>query len=121
MDFQQYTVWQRSRELTKAIYRATRAFPDEERFGLSAQIRRSVISIGSNIAEGAGRGSDRDFARFVSIARGSTVELHHQLIVATDLGYISVTKSNELIGKTTEVRRMCTSLRQRLLSSPVDS
>lgn len=76
-------VWQASLVLAESIYRATSRFPDAERFGLTAQMRKAAISVLSNIAEGAARGSSREFARFLSIARGSLAELDSQVTLAT--------------------------------------
>jgi four helix bundle protein len=77
--FQDLTVWQRAMELTVAIYGLTKRFPKEEVYGLSSQLRRAAVSIASNIAEGRGRGTDGEFKQFLSIAQGSTYEIHTQL------------------------------------------
>ena len=82
-------VWQESIGLVKDIYAVTSEFPDEEKFGLMSQMRRSAVSIPSNIAEGAARGSQREFAQFLVIARGSLGELETQLIIAKELNYLS--------------------------------
>jgi four helix bundle protein len=84
--FRDLQVWQRSMELTVAIYRLTRGFPREEAFGLTSQLRRSSISIPSNIAEGQGRLNTREFRQFLAIARGSNCELQTQLEIARALG-----------------------------------
>jgi four helix bundle protein len=78
-------VWQKSVALASKIYSATRKFPDEERFGLSSQMRRSAVSIASNIAEGAGRNRRGEYIRFLDIARGSASELETHVLVTTDL------------------------------------
>jgi len=80
-------VWQRSIQLSLAIYRLTSSFPAEERYGLSSQLRRAGVSVPSNIAEGYGRGSRKDYKQFLAIARGSTLEVQTQLIIANELGY----------------------------------
>jgi len=82
-------VWQESIGLVKDIYTLTGQFPEEEKFGLVTQMRRSAVSIPSNIAEGAARGSQREFAQFLVIARGSLSELETQLIIAKELNYLS--------------------------------
>ena len=87
--FEKLDVWQQSRLLVKQIYIVTQDFPSEERFGLTNQIRRSAISISSNIAEGAGRISANDQKNFYNIAFGSLYEVMSQLIIANDLEYIS--------------------------------
>jgi four helix bundle protein len=81
--------WQIAMTLTREVYRATRAFPVAERFGLVAQMRRSAVSIPSNIAEGAARGSSREFRRFLLIARGSLSELDTQIEIAKALGFLN--------------------------------
>ena len=81
-------VWQRSMELVEAVYTLARILPDEERFGLCQQIRRSVVSVPSNIAEGYGRKHRGDYVRHLSIANGSLKELETQLIIAVRLGYV---------------------------------
>ncbi|WP_353251600.1 four helix bundle protein [Salinisphaera sp. PC39] len=82
-------VWRESRRLVKRVYLLTATFPADERFGLTAQIRRAAVSIPSNIAEGAARSTRRDFANFVRIARGSLSELETQILLARDLGLCS--------------------------------
>lgn len=83
--FQDLTVWQRAMELTEAIYGLTKTFPKEEIYGLTSQLRRASISIASNIAEGRGRATDRDFRQFLNIAQGSTYEVQTQLLLAKRL------------------------------------
>jgi four helix bundle protein len=85
----QLDVWKDAMRLAREIYRASAAFPDAERFGLSSQIRRAAISVPSNIAEGAGRGTPADYARYLRIARGSLMELDTQLWIARDLDFLS--------------------------------
>jgi four helix bundle protein len=83
----QLRVWQDAMVLVRRVYEISASFPAEERFGLTAQMRRSAVSVPSNIAEGAARGSSKEFARFLSIARGSLSELDTQLRIAHDLGF----------------------------------
>jgi len=85
----QLQVWQESMRLVKQVYLASDQMPDPERFGLQSQIRRAVVSIPSNIAEGAARGSSTEYVRFLQIARGSLMELDTQLWLCQDLGYVS--------------------------------
>jgi len=85
----QLQVWQESMRLVKQVYLASDQMPDPERFGLQSQIRRAVVSIPSNIAEGAARGSSTKYVRFLQIARGSLMELDTQLWLCQDLGYVS--------------------------------
>jgi four helix bundle protein len=92
-DYKELDVWKKSVALTTELYRLTAKFPDTERFGLTSQIRRATTSIAANIAEGWGRGSRREYTQFLTIARGSLLELETQLIVSTNL---SCLKPNEL-------------------------
>lgn len=87
--FRDLRVWRDAINLTTNIYRLTSKFPKYELYGLSQQIRRAAVSVPSNIAEGKGRYSDRDFVRFLLVARGSLLELETQLIIAQELGYVS--------------------------------
>ena len=101
-------VWQKAMEMARLVYELVRAFPAEERYGLSDQVRRAVVSIPSNIAEGCGRASNRDYAHFLSIARGSLFETCTQLQLAQDLGYITSFSSVETVAE--EVGRMLTAM-----------
>jgi four helix bundle protein len=87
--FEKLEIWQNARALNQSVYRTIRTFPAEEHFALTSQIRRASISISSNIAEGAGRNSDKDFAHFLEQAYGSCTELASQLFLAFDEGYVS--------------------------------
>lgn len=87
--FEKLDVWQESRQLAVKVYKITREFPDEEKFGLVSQLRRSGISIASNIAEGTSRHTASDQVRFYEIAYGSLMELLNQLIISVDLGFMS--------------------------------
>jgi len=84
--FRELEVWKLTMELAAQVYRASATFPKEERYGLCAQVQRAAVSIPSNIAEGNARRSTREYARFVSIASGSTAELQTQLLIAQQLG-----------------------------------
>ena len=81
-------VWKQAMDLARLIYMATRDFPSEERFGLTAQLRRCAVSIPSNIAEGAGRGTRKEYIHFLHIARGSLCEIETQVTLAKHLGYL---------------------------------
>nr|WP_321410869.1 four helix bundle protein [uncultured Carboxylicivirga sp.] len=87
--FEKLEIWQLSRELVKNIYQVTTDFPDSEKFGLTNQLRRASVSISSNIAEGNGRNSKKDKARFIEIAYSSLLEVLNQLILSNDLDFIS--------------------------------
>ena len=107
--FKDLIVWQKAMELVKAVYALSKAFPADERYALTDQLRRAVVSIPSNIAEGSGRASNADYGHFLSIARGSLYETMTQLQVAVDLGYISAI-SPELELLMSEVGRMLGSM-----------
>lgn len=109
-DFRRLKVWQQAHALTLHIYRETRSFPAVERYGLAQQLRRSALSVASNIAEGCGRRTDPEMARFLRIARGSLWELECQLLVARDLGFLPESVSAALLGHLGSVGRMMTGL-----------
>ncbi len=94
--FEKLEVWQLARQLANTIYQMTETFPHTEQFGLTNQMRRCVISISSNIAEGSSRKSVNDKVRFVTISYGSLMELISQLNIAVDLGYVSADQYNTL-------------------------
>ena len=114
IDYQRLAVWHRAHALTLQVYRTTRGFPSEERFGLTAQLRRAMSSIGCNLAEGSARSTDRAFASFVEVAEGSASEAHYQLRLADDLGYLAPGTHTEFACEQLEIRRMLASLRVRL-------
>ena len=116
-DFRNLLVWQKAHELTLLVYKVTQNFPNEERFGLTSQMRRSSSSVPTNIAEGAGRGSDPDFGKFLQIAFGSLSELDYQLILAFDLGFIAPDRKAQLRALLTEVRRMLATLIRKMQAS----
>ena len=117
MDFRRYKVWQKAHQLALETYHATGPFPVEERFGLTAQIRRAVSSIPTNIAEGFGRTGDRERARFLDIAVGSANEVEYQLLLCKDLEYLDLAVYEELDCGVVEVRKMLISLVSKLRSS----
>lgn len=104
--FEKLQVWQKSRQTSIKIYKATVSFPSEERFGLTSQMRRAAISISSNIAEGTGRHSNKDRARFTEIAYGSALELLNQCILSKDLDFINEEKYLELREDLSEITAM---------------
>ena len=103
-------VWQKSMELVKLIYVNTKSFPKEELFGLASQMRRAIVSIPSNIAEGYGRNSDKECERFLYIALGSATELETQLIISKELEYISEDKFQSLDSSLNEIIKMLSAL-----------
>ena len=105
-DFRKLHVWQLSHELVLQLYDTTKKFPPAERFGLTAQLRRCAVSVPSNLAEGCGRSSRRDFARFIQIAFGSASELQYQLLLSRDLAYLDADTWKRYDGMVDEVKRM---------------
>lgn len=112
--YQDLRVWQKSIELTTVIYSLTKTFPKEELYGLVSQIRRAVISIPSNIAEGYGRTHRAEYLHFLSIAFASGAELETQLIISKNLSYINEEKFQEINKSLKEVMMMLNKLRQSL-------
>ncbi len=105
-DYKDLEVWQRAIGLCQEIYRLTEAFPERERYGLSAQMRRAAVSIPSNIAEGYGRGSRQDYTRFVKMSRGSAAELETQLVLADKLQLGTPESTREAMGQLAIVPRL---------------
>jgi four helix bundle protein len=113
-DFRELMVWQKAHRLVMDIYQLTKGFPEDERFGLTAQLRRSSASVPTNIAEGCGREGDRELARFISIAAGSASETEYQLLLAHDLGYVSEEEGRKLQAQVSEVKRMLNGFMKKL-------
>lgn len=104
--FEDLEVWQFGMQLVYDVYEVTRRFPADERFGLVSQMRRAAVSIPSNIAEGKGRSTDKDFSLFLSHARGSQQELHTQVLIAKHLTFLSTTDADRLLERTARIGRM---------------
>jgi four helix bundle protein len=113
-DFKELRVWSKAHELTVIVYNMTRAFPKDEIYGLTSQVRRSAASIGANIAEGCGRRSDGEMTRFLQIARGSASETEYHLLLAKDLGFLSEGDFRKTEQRVVEVQRMLTALVQKV-------
>ena len=113
-NFRELKVWGKGHRMTLAIYKATAKFPRDELYGLTGQIRRSCVSVPANIAEGCGRRSDADLARFLQIAAGSASELEYHILLANELGLIEKREYEGLAREVTEVKRMLTPLIQKL-------
>lgn len=109
-DFRNLAIWQQAHQLALAVYRETSTFPPSERFGLTSQMRRAATSIPTNMAEGCGRGSDADFARFLQIALGSASELEYLLLLASDLGYLELAPTRSLLDQIQIIKKMTSSL-----------
>ncbi|TVQ62721.1 MAG: four helix bundle protein [Phycisphaerales bacterium] len=108
--FEDLTAWQLSMACCVGVYKASESFPSDERFGLVSQVRRAAVSVPSNIAEGYGRGSRQDYARFLRVARGSMNEVETQLIIAVRLGYLSDEMYREVRNQYAEAGRVLAGL-----------
>jgi four helix bundle protein len=109
-DFRKLIVWEKGHMLTLSIYKLTHSFPKEEMYGLTSQIRRASSSVPINIAEGCGRGSDADFARFLQIAFGSASETEYLLLLCFELGYMSEKHYMETNHSVQEIKKMLAKL-----------
>ena len=116
-DYRQLKVWQKAMDLTVEIHSLVNKFPRAENYALSDQMRRSVVSIPSNIAEGQGRNSDKEFVNFLSIARGSLWELETQIEISERLHYIDSGQKNKVYEQTEEIGKMLNALANSLEQS----
>lgn len=115
--FEKLIVWQESRKLAKEVYILSRKFPKEEQFSLTSQVRRAIISVCSNIAEGSSRNLPKDKARFTEISFGSLLEVLNQLILAVDFEFITIEELNNLRPKIDEIAKMLNGLKKSQLNS----
>jgi four helix bundle protein len=116
-NFEKLDVWQKAIDFADLVYNKTRAFPSDERFGLTNQLRRAAVSISSNIAEGSSRSSKSDFARFVEIATGSVFEVVSQAFIAHRQSFLSEDQFRKIYTDAEELSRMLSGLRKSLLST----
>ena len=116
-DFRELRVWEKAHHFTLQIYRITKNFPSDEQFGLTVQLRRAAASVPTNIAEGCVRDSERELARFMSIAGGSASEVEYQLLLACYLNYIQDETYRELNHQVNEVKMMLNSFIQKLTAN----
>lgn len=114
-NYKEMKIWQKSRTLVNQVYGLSQRFPKEENYGLTSQLRRAVISIPSNIAEGAGRNSDKEFARFIDISRGSLFEVETILILSADLNYVAETDLQPVFSSISEISRMINGFKNHLV------
>ncbi len=114
-DFKKYEIWQLSHNFALEIYKCSQDLPAQEKYHLVSQMQRAAVSVPTNIAEGCGRQSDKEFNRFLQIALGSAHELEYFMILLHDLDYISQDRSQDLIRKINEIKMKIFSLSQRLL------
>jgi four helix bundle protein len=118
-DFKKLSVWQRSRDVVKAVYTATNAFPVSEMGGMTSQLRRAAVSIPTNIAEGCARQSDREQARFFRMSLASARELESLALVARDVGFLQKPEAEPLIQELDELQAMMTALIKHRLRSGI--
>lgn len=115
-NYRDLDVWEKAHKLALQLYTRSRLFPKEEFYGLTSQLRRSAISIGANLAEGCGRQTTAELARFVRISMGSASELDYHLLFAHDFGYLNPAEYRDLSHELTRIRKMLASLLSRLES-----
>ena len=113
-NFKDLEIWQRGLALATSVYSMTKAFPKEEVYGLTSQMRRASVSVPSNIAEGFNRGSNRDYSRFLYIALGSLAELETQIRIARNLKYVAAPAAEVLTTEIDEIQRMTRNLIKKL-------
>lgn len=113
-DFRKYKIWEKSHEFALKIYEITQKYPKEEVYGTTSQIRRAAVSIPTNIAEGCGRDSDKEFKRFLVIASGSVSEVNYFLILSKDLGYITNEEFELLEDEIIQIHKSIYSLTNKL-------
>lgn len=119
-DFHKLKVWQKSHQLALEVYKVSQSFPKEELFGLTSQIRRAVSSVPTNIAEGCGRDSNKDFAHFLQIAIGSASEVEYELLLAHDLQYINKDEYERLTSEMVAIRKMIVKYRAELRTTSTE-
>ena len=119
-NYKDLLVWEKAHRLTLAVYKNTRSFPNDERFGLTSQIRRASASIAANLAEGCGRRSDGELGRFIQIAMGSGAELSYHLLLARDLGLLDGNVYQTLDRDLGAIMRMMSALSSKVRSHAVD-
>ncbi|MCB0510690.1 MAG: four helix bundle protein [Bacteroidetes bacterium] len=113
-NYKELKIWIKSRELVKSIYVLSAKFPEEEKFGVTSQIRRAVVSVNLNIVEGSGRKGVKDFSNFLNVAYSSLLEVEGLLILTIDLEFVQESEVDELFGKVTELLKMIYSFREGL-------
>ena len=116
-NYRDLVVWQKAHRLTLVVYKATQNFPADERFGLTSQLRRAAGSVAANLAEGCGRRSEGEMARFVQISMGSGAELSYHFLLAKDLGLVRSDVYESLTSDLSEIMRMLSALSAKVRSS----
>lgn len=113
--YRELEIWKRAIDLTVDVYALTQSFPEDEKFGLTSQIKRAAVSVPSNIAEGAGCNSNKEFNQFLGISTGSIFEVETQLILAERLNFLSSDQIEEVLNRSNELVRMTKSLKSKLI------
>jgi four helix bundle protein len=113
-NFRKYSVWEQSHKFTLLVYEITRTFPSEEKFGITSQLRRACTSIPTNFAEGCGKPSEKDFARFLSISYGSASEVDYLLLLSYELGFLNDEIYQKLNTEIISIRKQLYNLIQKL-------
>lgn len=116
-NLKELNIWKKGINLAVKIYKATNKFPTEEKYGLTSQMRRSSVSVPSNIAEGAGRNTDKEFNHFLGISNGSSYELQTQVIIASKLDFFDKETSDSLLENIEEIQKMSRGLQNKLKSN----
>ncbi len=116
-NFERLEAWKQALAFSKVVYQVTKSFPDDERFGLTSQMRRAAVSVASNLAEGSSRSSRQDFARFVEIATGSLFEVVAQIEIARSQGFGTEDKWADLRARAAELTKILSGLRRSLLTA----
>lgn len=117
-NYQDLIAWRKAMDLVTAVYELAADLPDREEYGLAGQLRRSVVSVPVNVAEGQGRKSDREFRRYVSIAHGSLREVETEVLIAIRLGYLPETKGQSVLVLAAETGRLLSGLHRALSNRP---
>lgn len=115
--FTELKVWQRGHSLVLAVYRMTTGFPQNERYGLTSQLRRAALSVPTNIAEGSKRLTSQEYSRFLNIAEASLAETEYLIMVSRDLGYVTPIMANKSFAEVSELSRMLHGLRTKVESA----
>ncbi len=115
--YRDLNAWRKAMDLVELVYAATRSWPKDEMYGLTNQIRRAVVSIPSNIAEGQGRGPSKEFLHYLRIARGSLLEVETQALIAQRLGYLQADVAEHLLSNTDKVIRLISGLARSITVS----
>jgi four helix bundle protein len=116
--FRELKIWQKSHALVLNLYRLTKGFPGDERFGLTSQLRRAAVSVPTNIAEGTKRRGKQDYARFLNIAEGSLSETEYLLMLSCELGYLQRKETESPLSEISEIARMLYALRCKVEAAP---